>query len=486
MLRAGTIFFPGQYPHGFAYPAWLGSLSLLTGVPPYVANTIILPFLGVIGFTLAAYLAYRVVLQSESMAFWATIMLFAVPDLMFSVLRGNHEKMNIFMLLILVFVLFKSFQSTESRDGAAGTSRLPFVLLFYAFTFLNATANDYFASTLSVGLLLVTGWVLLASRMRREPSVFDHQAERLWLVTATSWLVIFWVMFFVFPEAGADFALIGQAWNKVWELFLSLQPASNPYSAAAAQWSNPTVAFLGESFRWVISVGSFLGWSVSIVRWLMNRRSLAFRQHFMLALYGGLGFLITLAIPVDFAGLAAGSNLELRNFTYFALVAAPMFIVTLAMVGSLVARIRLPRLAPGYARLLKLGMAFSLVGFVIISLMKVTLDPLVSNSFVVYSASENQAMQYFLNDAGPNAVLWGGPTSRLSLASASRLWPNPWRVVGGGLVVPGEKMSYMESPLTRLSAIVADAPLPRYAEMNQIYDNGQARLAQPPPVSPFQ
>jgi len=482
MLKAGNVLFSGQYIHGFAYPAWMGSLSLLTGLPPYVMNTIVMPFVGVSLLVTAAYVSYRVLFRSRRLAFWAALLLFAVPDLMFSVLRGNHEKINIAVMLWLIFVLFKSFQS--SRTGA-GRHMATWVLLFYGLTFLNATANDYFASTLTVGLLIVTLWLGFAAKWRSAQNTLGSSSQRLWLVTGASWLLIFWVMFFVFPPAGADFALVGKAWTKVVDLFLSLHASSNPYNAVAQQWAAPIVAVLGAAFRWALSIASFLGWVVTTFVWLRWKKRQTFRRHFMLALYGGLGVLIAVSIPVDFTGLAAGTNLELRNFTYFSLIASPMFVFTV-IVGAQFVRNRWPRFnltrSLNFAKPL---LAVVMACFFVISLFKITLDPVVSNTWITYSPSEVQAMSYFLRNAATTQNLWGGDSSRLSLVSGSRLQPDPWRVIAGGFDV-NLFLTYLNSPFVYASAVLNREPLPVYAGMNRVYADRSVELYQPTPLSPFQ
>ncbi len=318
-LRTGTVLFPHQYSHGFAYPAWVASISALTGLSPAILNTIVLPYAGVVLLVATGFLAYRSLLNSSQPAVLGILLLLATPDLMFSVLRGNHEKLNIAFVLFAIYVLFRALDAMDRRGVIqAGI----WAALYYAVIFANACTNDYFASGFTLALTVMLPVVALGIGMRSRDS---RVTLLMVLVTVfTSWLVIGWVMFFVFPRDSHDLNLIRNVQAHLRNLFLSLHPAANPYSLAANQWTNPVVGAVLSLFRWLLLCGSGFVWLQQGYRLIRRRSKLRLQEVCLLGLYLGFGIILVASIPLDLSGIGFGQNLELRNFTMFSLVAAPL------------------------------------------------------------------------------------------------------------------------------------------------------------------
>jgi len=479
MLRAGTVLFPGQYTHGYGYPAWLGSITLLTGLRVGVVNTIIMPYLGSVFLALLAFLTYRVWVRSGRWAILAVLLLFGSPDLLFGALRGNHEKLSIALFLMVFYAMGQGFSAIGSgklRQYAVWT------FLMYLFVFTNATVNDYFASTLAVATTVA---VVVAIWMTRRSKATN---ERDWLVVrrfsavmGTAWLLVLWVMFFVFTPAGADFRLLKGAAGKLVSLFLTFHTGSNPYTLAHQQWAGPVVIDLVASYRWAIFIASFGAWLAALWWAVVRRNSLVWENLILVTLYGAFGLTVAVAIPLDFVGLAAGSNLEVRNFTYFVLFASPMLLLGIRALMRRRGDVAKFVASSG----VKSGASVFLAGFIAIGLLKATLDPSISNQWMFYRPSERQAVTYFWNRA-ENSTLWTGPDNRIVY-----MW-GTWNVADPnhnsvlGYTLTGEDRDWLRSQVVVASTVAEGAPVPDYAAQNLVYNDGFSQIYHMVPQTPFQ
>lgn len=475
MLAAHSVLFPGQYSHGFGYPTWLGSLSLLTGLSVPVMNTIVMPFIAMLLFTIAAYIAYRTFLNSDKLAALSVLLIFAIPDVMFTLLRGNHEKLNIVLMLWALVVLFRAFRAVQ--QGSMRESAV-WIGLFYVFVFTNATVNDYFASTFAVAasLTLIGGWILL--RLNTPATIqYRPQIVRLGSYVIGSWLLVWWVMLYVFPPAGHDFALAHTALNKIVDLFLTLHTSSNPYSAPASQWAGKLDQILVASFRWVLSVVSIVIWGYALWKMIWRKHTWPFEHLFLLALYGAFGFLVALAIPLDFTGMNAGTNLEVRNFPYYALMASPV------LVWGLIPR--LDTLKTTWRPWVTTSSAIVLATFVLIGLFKSTLDPVISNQWMFYTPAERQALSAF-NHHSRSETIWTGPDNRLVYADMMWHFRNRGDNTVTGFQFSQADRDLLISPEVIASSLVEQKPVPPYLNQNRIYDNGSAQIYRLRPQTPFE
>ncbi len=474
-VRRHSVLFAGEYPHGFLYTAWLASFQWLAGVSPPVFNTVVAPFVGMALMLLAGYLCYRALTHSERAATLGAWMLLAIPELVFSAVRGNHEKLNIAILLLGLAPLAASVPRRPAGAPTAERVRqYTWLGVFLLLMLMNAVTNDYFASTLAAGGLLAAAFMVAARRRLRWPAAgVGRLAARLGAGMAVAGGLVVWVMLAVYPPAAQDFALLSTASVKLWHLLLTGRVHSNPYAAPAAQWAGRLAYLLVASFRWMM-FGASLVVFVAFGRRLWVRRRVPAPLLLLLALYLALGLLVAVAIPMDFTGLAAGSNLEVRNFTYFALMAAP-----LAAMG-LLAVWRHPRArgAGGWSGVVVAGLLAA-------GVVKVTLDPLVSNEWIFYTPAERQAVGFFVEHAR-GAGLWTGPDNRL-VYMAQSLWP----VIPHDNVVMGFKplpltANFLWSPVVVANTQAQHGMLPPYAVQNRVYDDGGAAIYQTVPTSPFQ
>lgn len=464
----------GAYPHGFGYQAWLSTLALLTGLDANTANTLVAPFLGVIMVIVPAYLCYYALLKTESRAIVAGLMLFTIPELMFSILRGNHEKLSICFFVMGLYSFLKALQSAHGGDRRSVTL---WTVFYYVLVFANTSVNDYFASTVVFATIPTTLVVLVLARKSRPNKLKQFLLGKLVLSVITSYLVVVLVMFFIFPEAGQDFLLAKSAGQKVQDLFLTMHASSNPYTVVTQAWAGSTASMLMSSFRRLLLGLSFISLMIHVRGTMRKNTEIPSNTALLVASYVSFGLIIIISVPIDFSGLAAGSNLEVRNYTYFAVIAIPMIASTPLKVLH---REWLRKAA--YSAL-----AVGLMCFLLIGLLKTSLDPIVSNDWIFYTKSESQGLQDFLS-LTDGASLWAGSDNRLvNLAEVLDMNIPSGDQVAGFFIQSRPQIRYiLWSPQVQAQVTVQQMVAPNIQEQNRIYDNGGAEIYQLRPQTPFQ
>ena len=483
-IRHGTIFYAHPYPHGFAYTAILGGVSQLTGLGPNTVNTVLLPFVGITLLVIPAYLAFSQMVQSLRVAALSSVLLLAIPNITFSALRGTHEKLSMAFVCMGLYCLFKAFDA--GKDGTRGRQML-WVGLFFLVEFLNAASNDYFASTFTFALTLtiVLGWMLAKFKRVDPNSNITQTLKAMAILVSASWVIVLATMFWVYPPARQDFLLVNGVINKLTHLFATLHPSSNPYSSAAAQWASGTTYEIMNLFRWFVILCSAAMWAINSYQVLFRRTLLDRGQLFLLSMYSAFAFLVVASVPVDFSGLAAGANLEVRNFTYVTLAGAPL-VAQLIYLGAhkpwnltiLSARMSVPRVV-------RAGAVVLLSLMLVLGFLKATLDPLVSNNWLFYTAGEKQALKFFWTH-NRQQTLWTGPDDRLAFYAHARLVESNQRenTIIGYKITPFTK-EYLRSPVVVASSLALHFTMPNYNADDRVYDNGAAQVFFQQPVSQF-
>jgi hypothetical protein len=202
-------------------------------------------------------------------------------------------------------------------------------------------------------------------------------------------------------------------------------------------------------------------------------------------MYSAFAFLVVASVPVDFSGLAAGANLEVRNFTYVTLAGAPL-VAQLIYLGAhkpwnltiLSARMSVPRVV-------RAGAVVLLSLMLVLGFLKATLDPLVSNNWLFYTAGEKQALKFFWTH-NRQQTLWTGPDDRLAFYAHARLVESNQRenTIIGYKITPFTK-EYLRSPVVVASSLALHFTMPNYNADDRVYDNGAAQVFFQQPVSQF-
>ena len=479
MRLAGSLAFEGSYPYGFGYTVWLLNLSEMTGTSlgPLVQGFLPLIsalFLGAVGFA-----AYRAFTGSARIGGIAVLVLLLVPEVVFTVSRGNHEKLTVALTLASMFALYRSYQELETRRH--WSAFLGWVVAYYLLAFVLVSQNAFFgssfilASTVALGFVALLRWFARVTADRLAPV-----ARRLVVVTAASWGFVALVMFFVYPSAGETLQVMASAAERVSALVLSLTPEANPYVVTVTDWVDPIVYHLFSSFRWVLLIGSLAMWIVWASRALRGDMSLPLHVLFLTAMYAAFALQVAFAMVVDLTGLAAGTNLQVRLFTYFAVVAAPVFAMGIdALIGS-------SHLASSRHLLTRWTLPAAFAVFGVLSLMKATLDPGIASRWLFYQHAEVAAMQFW-DERSQFELLWVGVEPRLRHAYS--LHSQQERVNNNSFSVQTHDASVasaLGSELVRANSIAWGMPESAILIENMVYDNGAATLHRRIARTPFQ
>jgi hypothetical protein len=463
--------------HGFGYPIWAATLSWFSGVPVPQLLQVLTPLIGNVFLGLFGFATFRRWLGSDKLGLVAAGVLFLVPELVFTVSRGNHEKLTVSLTLLASLAMLQSFVALFQKSWRSFAG---WVSVYYLVAFTLASINVFFGSSFIVASTLVFMFGSLVLRLARaESAVMTGIWRRLLVLVTVSWLLVILVMWYVYPQAGSFLFLLKTVAEKLSLLFLSFNVESNPYQEVGYDWASSGLYSLISSFRWLLLLGSFGVWLILLRQSLGRVGSAPLHQLLLLAIYGAFGFQMAIGIPVDLIGLAAGSNLQVRLYTYFALFAAPVLVLGLTSLLEWL-RSRWPR------TLLPLVFSLTVAFYSLISLLKATLDPTVSNRWLFYSPTEVRAMAFWREQSSSEPI-WVGTSGRLSFAQQVQFPSQEVRddLYDIGPPDPGTA-KLIQTRLESQSAANWSLSLPTGLLGHRVYDNGEAQIFHRLPGSPFQ
>lgn len=496
-MAYGHIDHPGAYTHGYAYSVWAATLTGVTGIPLSAFLEVYGPMLGNLLLALGGYACFRRLLVSDALGLAAGATLFLVPELFFTVSRGNHEKLTVYLTLLAAMTLLASF-TTLFR----GEYRLfmAWVITYYLLAFTLVSLNVLFGSTMITASTLTLLLTLPLSRLlnrRDQPAgldlpeaagptgnptgrLFSLLRGRLGITVGASWVLVALVTWYLYPAAGTNLALLQTALQKLSALFLSFQPSSNPYQIIGGDWVSTWTYRWLSSFRWLLFAGSFLCWVGLLWRAWRQPENAPPEHVFLMALYGAFGIQLALAVPVDLLNLGAGTNLQVRIYTYFALFAAPMFALGVARLAT--------QLRPRLGSAVTTGLlALIAAAFVPPSLLKATLDPAVSNRWLFYWPAEISALRFW-DVNSRNAGAWIGASTRLGDAYSVKHPPSTPLSTNTFYIdrSSGREDFVLNSIPLRANVVAWKVALPYAILGDRVYDNGDVQLLSRVPSTPFQ
>jgi hypothetical protein len=496
MQEAGSLRSPGGYTHGFAYPVWASTIAAMAGLSVDQLLQLYTPLIGCLFLGLFGFATFRRLFVSQRTALLATVLLFLTPELFFTMSRGNHEKFTVSLVFLAILCLVNGFlegyQKRRWRVFAAWT----IVLYLIAFTLISL--NIFFGSIFMASVTLILVLTTLVAGVRPVKGVkLRVIARRLVLVVSCLWLLFVLMIWYVYPQRGTNSRLIGSAVENISLLLGLAEPASeatlesgavetaeeefvasNPYSVGSTDWANLSIYRLVSLFRWTLLLGSVVTMLSLFIYTLRHLEQVTFPTFFLISFYGALAVLMGIAIPVDFLNLSAGSNLQVRVYTYFSLLAVPMLAYG---INDVLERFRPTRLKPFVSFAVKVA----LVGFAILSLLKATLDPAISNRWTFYYPAEVQAA-HFWNERMQSRILWTGAEGRLQYAYTIE---HPLGLPNNNTLTVLSHTGTthaLYSPVVAASAVAWGRFPSLYWLENKVYDNGIAQVYHRLPETPFQ
>jgi hypothetical protein len=458
VAASGTI-----YANGYLYTAVSQAVLAFTGVSVSALQQVIYPLTAAL-LVFPAWALYRELTPGVRSAAAAMAILFAQPEFLFFVLRGSHERVLRFLILIALWLLVRSF-----RYASLPGSFALHVVLFYLAVFGLIGTNTFFGISFLVAIC--TALVLARGLSRLAPqsaSPVQPVARRLAIIAASVAGLAFVVVFYLYSPAAFGLRVINVLAQRTAQIVTTTDAGTNPYAQVVEGWVSRPVYFALASSDYLLMAGSLGVWLWYFASWLRRREWVPSLQEWLLwLLYGAFALQGVLAVLADRTGLL-GANLQHRSFPSFAMVAAPM-------VGDALARLPIGRWISG----------LSLAGLALLALLKVTNEPALSNKWTFYNPTELQPLAW-ADAHSRTASVWVGLDERLraayGIAVGASKNANAWDIARPDTTT----RLYVVTPLIRLQSARFRQPLPPIATANRIYDDGASQVFRARPLSAFQ
>jgi hypothetical protein len=516
------IKYPNSYSHGYGYSVWAASLGMTWNVPIAQLQRWVTPIIGNVFMATFGYAAFRRWLGSSRLGLLAATSLFLVPELVFTISRGNHEKLTATLTLLASLSLLRSFQL--SKDTSKWQVTAAWVVVHYLLIFTLVSLNAFFgsmffyASFISYSTVSVALWFFPKARRDLRPTM-----RRFALIIATSMMVMFIVQWYIYPHESESQRILASIIDGFGAVRETGETQSDPYALVRNDWVSRRAYNIVSSFRFVLVGFSFFAWLALVLRAFTRLRKTPVERLFLLALYGSFSLLLAIGVAIDFLGLSAGSNWQVRIYTYFSSFAVPLFV--LGAFGLREFLSRLPLYLQALVRKISLAVlrlipfrkrannvtlpdqpqvsiaqrsqnsptrkvvthifALIMVGFMGCSLLKATLDPIVSNRWIAYKVTETHAIDFWFNYRG-NDTLNVGNNMRLYFGYVMQYgWrPGTRSALETGFTPRAPHL--IRSTANAANAVAWNTPVPAALLDDPIYDNGETQIIHRIPRTPFQ
>ncbi len=459
------------YPNGFAFQSISAYIVAITGLDIPTLQQIIYPMLAPLT-VLPAWLVYRELTGSARGATIASFLLFTQPEFLFVVLRSSHEKFTRALLLLALYWLVRSFKYRQ-RPWQLAT----YVVLFYLTTFAMIASNNLISNSFifAVAIALILGLVL----SRFKPSLRLREAQtyqRLTYVTIISLGLVFVFTFYSYTPARNEFVILKTIWERVAALFLDVQqPSATSYNQLLSGWISLPVYFALSIANWIILGASFLIWAGRGWNWFFRKQNPPTISAWLLwLLYTAFAMQGAASVVSDASGYIG--NLQVRIFPSIS-------IMGVALVASAVANWK-PR-PHWYVRPLQLGLTAVVFCFAILSVLKATNEPALSNKWTFYQPQEVSALIWSDNHL-KNSEIWTDFDERLRAAFVTvKQYSTGNNRIAAFEFRPGTR-TLLITDITRMRVPRLQQALPLPPDALQVYDTGSAQLYRLRPQTPYQ
>jgi len=454
----------GVYVNGYGYQVVSLAITAFTGLTVAQLQILVYPLISAF-LVLPAWALYREMTGSARLASIATLLLLLVPEHLFAVLRGSHERLDRAFLLTALWLLLRSVRLRGDRPKFIVNFSL-FAVMTYGLVATNALFGMSFVAALATALV-----VSLVARFGPHP-VREYGNETTYLFawsSATGAVLVGVFTLFIYPPFGPSLQALSAIPGKLLALILSGGPGFDPYTYVATAWVS-TIAFLVLSaMNFVVLVISGLTWLGLGRGWLRGHAPSSLGMWVVWLLYGAFALQGAAAIMSDRTGSLQG-NVQYRAFSVFSTIAVPLVALWLS------------RWRPGPWR--RAAAAVVVASATVLALAKTTLEPAASNKWMFYTAPELQGLLW-ADDHQRATDTWVGPDDRLPAAYllfyGNPAGKNAWVTTAESSV---DIDSFLVSTPILVQAARLEIALPSFASMNVVYDNGDVRLLRPRPEAP--
>jgi hypothetical protein len=459
------------YYNGYGYQVLITWLVAFTGLPLGVVQLVGGSLL-VIWVVVPAWLAYREFTQSALAASLASLVLFIQPELLFPLLRGTHEKFTRGLMFIGLYLLLRGLRSTTLR--VMGMVIVSFYLCGYALI----SFNNFLASSFILGIMLTLGFMWVSQKLIYKGNVtYTVVVSKLTYVVTSLLVVVFIFTFYAFKPAQYQLRILKYFADRVALLTMNFEAAaSNPYQVVNTGWVNPPVYYLISLANWLLLGLSMALWLNQTYRWFIKRSHAPSQYEILLwSFYTAFGLLGAGSILLDVSG-ALSSNLQLRIFSSFVMIAAPI-------VGMWLAEKSLSKKSSGKHVWISASLVMGCL--MILSVLKATNEPLLSNYWLFYTPSELQSVIWAEQNLSQRSLLTG-KTGRINEGYTLRENGRQLDIILYGWGQSSGVDNYLDSRVERLFTERIGGQLHYQYDSLLTYDNGTAQIYHRRPVTPYQ
>jgi hypothetical protein len=450
-----------QYANGYGYSVlglWISQLTglSLSNVQLYVA-ILLAPWI-----VLPAWLFYREITCSSSIATLAVLILLIQPEFLFPLLRGTHEKFTRGLMFICLYLLVRSL-----RTKASLRRLISYTLAFYLCVFGLISFNVFLATSFIAGLALVLVICWLSSWWIGDASPVDTaHLPRMGYKILSSLLLVFLFMFYIYPPAQNQIRILNSVADRLLTLLLGMEQAStNPYMVINEGWISLPVYFILSLSNWLLLFSSLAIW-VSIAWGIIRKRFLGSLSDLLLwAFFGAFALQGLLSIGIDLSGTFA-TNLQHRVFPSIAMLAAPLIAKWLVEKRKEFTTSR---------NIIRLSFALGISLLAVLAVLKATSEPLLSNKWNFHLPGEAQAVRWAEYKLS-NRSLWTGFDERVNVAVSIRNEMDQSNLILDQYDLELETRDLLVSSITRLRSQRLDADIPIKPDDLITYDNGSAQI----------
>ncbi len=451
------------YPNGYGYQALVVFLHHVTGMPLNTLQIYGAAFF-IIWLILPAWLLYRELIENNYGATIATVLLFAQPELLFGIMRGTHEKFTRGLMLLCLYLIIRSLRSQHRPTQFAGL-----VMAFYCSTYAMIAFNNLMATSFifAVGMSLILSWLMLS--MLHRPPERHFITRRLSLVTVTCLVLSFIFIFYIYHPAQENLFLFKSTTEQTAALLLDVETtATNPYVTLDTGWINQRVYMILSLSNWLLLILSaliWLSWSIRMV--FAKQQWQSVRELYLWSFYGAFAFQGALSILVDVSGAIAG-NLQHRLFPTFTMLAIPLIVR-----WFFEKRRSFSKQSPLWYPVISVSIGV----LAILSLLKATNEPTLSNNWLFFRPTEMNAIEW-ADTKLENRTLWIGYDGRLTTAFAVNYGATRTRAFITHKGVNGSQTSrtVLISDVIHSHSARLSIPLPVDMDDFIVFDNGDTQI----------
>lgn len=458
------------YYNGYGYPAlmvWLvtmtglsvGTLQILGGA--LLATWVVVP----------AWLAYHEFTHSQLAATLATLIILIQPEFLFPLLRGSHEKFTRGLMFLALYLLLRSMRDKSSRITGA------LVVSFYLCAYALISFNNFMAFSFILAIAMALGLMWIYKKWPTKGEKTETPVlSKLILVVLSMLVVAFMFTFYAYPPARYQLYILKYFIDRLAVLTMNAEAPSNPYVVITNGWISRPVYYLVSVANWLLLGTSLLIWLKQGYDWLVKRKDQAADHESLLwALFASMAFLGVCGIALDVSG-ALGSNMQLRLYPTFAMIAAPLL-------GTWIAKQKLE--GKIVHKTAWVGTSLVIGCVMILSMIKASNEPLFSNYWLYYSSEEQQAVSWAEEKLNKRSV-WTGLTGRVLfgyiILNDGKL---PSLILTAGYTNEATK-NLLISDVERLYAQRIADQIPIKIDSFITYDNGKAQIYHRRPITPYQ